>query len=235
MRTRRHSSGMTLIEAMIAVAIVAIVMTLVWGGFAQTSRNKEMAEGRVDRAHIIRVAMERMSREIAAAYVSAHVNDDPSLQVVKTCFVGTDRGSRDRLDFTSFSHRRLYRDAHESDQNEISYFLARHPERRETKVLARREQNRIDADCQTGGRVEIMVEDVTELELEYLDPMSTEWVRTWDTTQAASQPNRLPAQVKIRLTVRDFARRGGGQRTVTYATRAEVPIRFGTNHAIYNP
>jgi general secretion pathway protein J len=223
---------MTLIEAMVAVAILAIVMTLVWGGFAQTAKNKQRAQERVDRAHVIRAAMERMTRELAAAYVSAQLNEDLSLNVMNTCFVGVDRGSRDRLDFTSFSHRRLYRDAHESDQNEISYFLARHPQRRETQVLARREQNRIDEDPQTGGRVEIMVEDVTELELEFLDPLSAEWVRTWDTENATAQPNRLPSQVKIRLTVTDDQRPG---ETITFATRAEVPIRFGLNHAIYNP
>ena len=157
--SHNRRSGMTIIEAMVAIAILAIVMALVWGGFSQTAKNKQLAQDRVDRSHVIRAALERMTRELAAAYVSAQINEDQSLIVMKTCFVGTDRGSRDRLDFTSFSHRRLYRDAHESDQNEISYFLARHPERRETQVLARREQNRIDEDPRRGGRVEVMVED----------------------------------------------------------------------------
>ena len=39
------------------------------------------------------------------------------------------------VDFTSFSHRRLFRDAHESDQNEISYFLASDPRDRSNLVV----------------------------------------------------------------------------------------------------
>ena len=43
--------------------------------------------------------------------------------MVNTAFVGTDSGNGSRIDFTSFSHQRLYRDAHESDQNELSYYI----------------------------------------------------------------------------------------------------------------
>ena len=31
--------------------------------------------------------------------------------------------------------------------------------------------------------------------------MTGEWLSTWDTTQAAMQPNRLPSQVFIKVTV----------------------------------
>lgn len=231
-RRALRSRGMTLVEAMVAIAILSVVSVMVWGGFAQTSRNKERVEADLERNHIVSSALARMQRELSMAFVSAQVNPSPALVKTQTCFVGTDRSGGDRLDFTSFSHRRLYRDAHESDQNEISYFVTRHPEDARRKVLARRESRRIDDDPRRGGSVQILVDDVTDLELEYLDPLTTEWVRTWDTTQLTGQPNRLPAQVKIRLTVPHPRQRG---RTLTFGTRADVPIRFGLNHAIYNP
>ena len=78
----------------------------------------------------------------------------------------------------------------------------------------------------------MLVDDVVDFQLEYLDPLSGEWVTRWDTTQAAGQPNRLPSQVKIILTVPHPNIRG---RNVTYGTRADVPIRYGLNHAVYNP
>ena len=86
------------------------------------------------------MGIERMARELSMAFVSAQLNKSPALQVVKTAFVGTDPGKGSRIDFTSFSHQRLYRDAHESDQNELSYFVADDPEDAEPHVLARREQ-----------------------------------------------------------------------------------------------
>jgi general secretion pathway protein J len=228
----RGTEGMTLVETMVAIAILSVVSVMVWGGFAQTSRNKERVEGDLERNHIVSSAVARMQRELSMAFVSAQVNPSPGLVKMKTCFIGTDRSGGDRLDFTSFSHRRLFRDAHESDQNELSYFVTRHPEDARRKVLARREERRLDDDPQRGGTVQILVDDVTSLELEYLDPLTNEWLRTWDTTQLTGQPSRLPAQVKILLTVPHPRRRGA---TVTYGTRAEIPIRFALNHAIYNP
>ena len=228
----RRSEGVTLIEAMIAVTILAMVATIVWTAFSQTLRTKARLEVDLDRSHVVQSALERMVRELSSAYVSAHRPTSPALLAVHTAFIGSDQGRRDRLDFTSFSHQRLYRDAHESDQNEISYFVAPDPEDRSLQVLARREQHRIDDDPTRGGRIEIMVEDVEELDFEYLDPASQEWVSSWDTTQAAGQPNRLPSQVKIKLTVRDHR---NPDRTLVYGTRASIALVWALNHAAYNP
>ena len=222
--------GVTLVEAMVAITILSIVSALVWGGYDQTLKNKQRVEGNVDRNHSIFQALDRMQRELSQAFVSAHVNPSPSLQQVQTCFIGKDRGQRDRIDFTSFSHQRLITDAHEGDQNELSYFITAHPDDSRIKVLARREQNRIDDDPQSGGSVRILVEDVEGLDLEYLDPTTNQWVRNWDTTQLTGQPNRLPTQVKITLTVPNPQRRGA---ELTFGTRANIAITHALNHAVY--
>ena len=232
-RRRRHrEAGITLIEAMIALTIMAIVATMVWTAFSQTSRTKARVEEDLDRMHVVQMALERMTRELSMAYVSTHRPASPALLTVHTAFIGHDHGGRDRVDFTSFSHQRLYRDAHESDQNELSYFLTRNPEDGRHLVLARREQNRIDADPTRGGQVEVMVRDVESFELEYLDPLSKEWVRSWDTTQGTGQLNRLPSQVRIKLSVPHHRDRN---RIITYGTRASLPMVWALNHANYNP
>jgi len=223
--------GMTLIEVMVAITILATVSVVVFSGFDQTMRNKAHIEEQSDRAHIIRVALERMTSEISQAYVSMHLNPSPALQTVQTCFIGGRGGRGHRLDFTSFSHRRLYRDAHESDQNELSYFMMDHPEEPNTRVLVRREQNRVDEDPQTGGNLQILVEDVIGFEVEYLDAATGEWTDTWDTREMTHQPNRLPVQVKLLLTVpEEHADRGER----TYVSRAQPMITWALNHAIYN-
>src|SRR4029079_8693086 len=121
------------------------------------------------------------------------------------------------------------------DQNELSYFLASNPNRDTAgrRVLARRESSRIDDDPQHGGEIVIALEDVEEFDISYLDPMTMEWVTSWDSTQYTGQMNRLPAQVKI------VARVGMGEgqrrRLQTFSTRAQIPIRYGLNFAIYLP
>ena len=223
--------GMTLIEVLVAITILAIVSTVVFGGFSQTMRNKQRIEQQADRSHVIRVALERMVAELSMAYVSIQVNPNPALQTMNTCFIGGRSGRAHRIDFTSFSHRRLYRDAHESDQNELSYFVTEHPDDPERRVLARREQNRIDEDPQTGGTVQILVDDVLDFQLEYFDSVTSLWTDSWDTREVTHQPNRLPMQVKIMLTVPD--ERAPNHRR-TFATRATPMITWALNHATYN-
>jgi general secretion pathway protein J len=230
---RRHLAGMTLVEAMVSIAILAIVSVTVFGGFEQTMRNKARIEEQGDRAHVIRVAMERMCREIQSAFVSLDVNISPQLASMRTIFHGRREGHGSRLDFTSFSHRRLYRDAHESDQNELGYFLAEHrdEETRQThRVLVRRESRRIDEDPETGGQQMILVDEVREFELRYLDPSTTQWVDGWDSQ--GTEMNRLPTQVRIRLVVPSLLDHDHDE---VYATRVNVPITWALNHALYNP
>lgn len=227
---RRPAAGMTLIEVMMAMVIFAMISSMLYGGFVQTARNKKTVETRLDRSHEVRAGIERMARELSMAYVSAHRNVSPALQTVVTAFIAKEVSDGSRVDFTSFSHHRLYRDAHESDQNELSYFVTNHPDDGSIDVLARREQARIDDNPQEGGHTQILIEDVVSLELSYLDPLSGEWTSTWDTTQDAMQPNRLPSQVKIVLTVPNIKGYGPDQ---TFGTRASLPMRYALNHAIY--
>lgn len=229
-RARARSRGLTLIEVLVAITIFAIVSVVVFGGFNQTMINKRIVEEDADRMHVIRVALERMVNELSMAYVSMHVNIDPALQTMNTCFIGGRANRGHRIDFTSFSHRRLYRDAHESDQNELSYFVTEDPETRGELVLARRQQNRIDEDPQEGGTVQILVRRVVAFDAEYLDPVSGEWVDSWDTRELTKQPNRLPLQVKLALTVKDDDAPRGER---TYVTRAQPMINWAVNHAVY--
>ena len=228
-RTRRQRLGMTLIEVMVAMTMFAIVGALVYGGFSQTSRAKKTLENELNRYHELRMAMERMVRELSMAYVTTHMNLSPSLQGLRTTFIGKDSSFGDRIDFTSVSHTRVYRDAKESDQNELSYFVTDAPEGK-TKVLARRMQPRIDDKPTEGGRVEVLLTDVLEFELEYLDSASWEWVKEWDAVTGVGQTNRLPTQVKIKLTIPSIA---NPDKKSTYVTRASLPLNWAFNHANY--
>lgn len=230
MRARRKYSGMTLIEIMAAMAILAIVASLLYSAFVQTARNKQRIESELDRYHEIYSAIERIAQELSMAYTSAHRNPNETLRSMITGFIAKESGSNTRVDFTSFSHRRLYRNAHESDQNELSYFVTSDPKNPGRKVLARREQRRVDDDFTKGGQSQILIEDVNKFELSFFDPLTMEWANNWDTTQTAMQPNRLPMQAKILITVPNVTGRGMPQ---TFGTRTNLPITYALNFAAY--
>jgi hypothetical protein len=97
--------------------------------------------------------------------------------------------------------------------------------------LARREQRRIDDDPETGGQSQVLISDVKSFELSFFDPTTQQWVSTWDTTQGGTgQPNRLPTQAKVLVTVDNLRGRGGEQ---TFGTRTWLPINYALNFTLY--
>jgi general secretion pathway protein J len=232
MSSRRHQLhvGMTLIEVMAALAILTIISSLLYSAFVQTAAYKTRIEAELERNHEIYSGIERVAQELSMAYTSAHRNPNETLRTMITGFVAKDSGSNSRVDFTSFSHRRLYRNSHESDQNELSYFVTQDPKHPGQQVLARREQRRVDDDFRKGGQIQILIENVRQFELSFLDPLTTEWAPTWDSTSTAGQPNRLPSQAKIILTVPSVTGKGPDQK---FATRTNLPTSFAVNFAAY--
>lgn len=204
---RRARRGITLIEVLVALAILGLVASLVYGSFDAMRRTRAGVDGASERFFQGRSAISRMAREVQSSFLSMHrplLN--PGLQVSQTIFRGTDGGATgDRLDFTSFSHRRLGFGSHESDQNELSYFVttgskARQAEGdRSTRDLARRESAVIDMEPTTGGVSQVLAEDIVEFDLSYLDGATGDWLDHWDSS--AEQFERLPRYVRIELAI----------------------------------
>ncbi len=218
-RVRRSLAGFTLVELLVAIAVLSMISVLIYSAFSSMKRSKEGIQRVGDRYREGRMAMARISRELQGAYISLHVPIDLSLQVVKTAFTGHQGTPADRVDFNSFSHVRLDRDSHESDQCEISYFGA---SERKTGInnLVRRESPKLDQYPERGGRVEVLATDIDLFDLEYLDPLTGQWTESWDTTQATGQFNRMPLQVRVILVLNEGRRSTEG--------RARQPIRFAT-------
>jgi general secretion pathway protein J len=202
LRRRRFVRGLTLLEIMVSVGILALIGTLIYGAFDGMSRARKGLDSKNQQYHQGRRALARMSREIQSAFISLHRSVSESQRTTMTVFMGKDQRPADRLDFTSFSHRRIKRDAHESDQNELSYFASRDPSSSRKLDLVRREDTTIDLDPERGGVVQVMAENIERFDLTFLDPLTGEWVESWDSTQPSGQLERLPLQVKIELVLK---------------------------------
>lgn len=227
MTRRRAHRGFTLLEVMVSVGIISLVGTLIYGAFMGMNRSRTNMLHIGDRYQQGRQAIDRMSREISAAFMSAHVNYLQPTQVTRqTAFIGSDNATSDRVDFTAFAHVRLRRDAHESDQCELSYFAA--SDRATGNLdLVRRISTHIDADVTRGGTVQVLAENIDSFDIKYLDPATNEWVDSWDSTQPAAQLGRLPAQVWITLWLRD----GPLGEPIKFETKATLAIQAPINFA----
>lgn len=219
LRSVALSRGMTMIEVIVAVGVLAMVAVLMHGVIDSLSRGKRGEGMRAERAHEGREALARIVRDLSSAYLSMHVPANSSLITQKTAFVG--RSSNHRIDFTAFAHLRTDRDSHESDQAEVGYFLAKDPEVPGKRDLVRREQSPIDFDPLKGGIVNVVAEDVDQFDVRFFEPKTALWVDAWDSTQVSGQPNRLPLEVKITLVLNGV----GGSAPYSYVTKVFLPIQ----------
>jgi len=212
---------MTLFEVIVAIGILAMVAVLIGGVVDSLSRGKTGEGKRAERVREGREAVERIVRDVSSAYLSAHVPLVQALITGRTAFVGRGSTPFDRVDFTAFAHTRTERDAHESDQTEVGYFVASDPSVAGKMDLVRREQTPIDFDPLKGGISSVVAEDVDEFDLRFLEPQTSQWIESWDSTQVSGQPNRLPLAISIRLVLKGV----GGGPPYTYATKVFIPTQ----------
>jgi general secretion pathway protein J len=209
----------------VAMTILAIIGALTYGTFARAMDARERAQQITTHYHELRQAMLRMAREISTAFLSRHKDcSDPRTD---TLFVTSRQGGGERLDFTSFSHVKIRKDAAESDQNVLSFYLDRDPADPKRTALIRREKRRIDDQPKDGGRAEPLAHDVESLVFEFYDPKNDRWEEEWD-SQNLDYKNRLPMFVKITIKAKDLS---GKDEVFTTKTRIYLQrplLIFGT-------
>jgi general secretion pathway protein J len=219
----------------VAISVLSLISVLIYSAFASMKRSREGIERVDDRYREGRLAMTRMVRELQSAYISLHAPINPALLVQKTAFVGTTGTPADRLDFNSFSNRRMDKNSHVSDQCELSYFGSSNPDLSGVTDLARRISTLLDLEPKKGGRVEVLATDIDLFDLQYLDPVTGNWVETWDTTSTLTgQPARLPVQIRILLVLNGGSRSeyGRAQNPIRLMTKVSVPIDNALNFAV---
>ena len=205
-------------EVMIAVAITALMGALISASFTTSFKAKEVVEGEAGEYRMLRTAMNRMSREIGAAFVSDRYDltryrdqyDRP------TNFIG----ERNRLLFTSMAHQRLYTDAKESDQMVVEYSVKPSTEKgaQNRRDLIRRENPILEERMDRGGSEDVLFEGINQIEFAYWDSDKKEWESEWD-TRRIEKKQILPTRVKITLFTRDE-----NNREVRYTTQARVML-----------
>ena len=220
------SAGFTLIEVMLATFIVALMSTLIWASFGRLIHVSRELDEAGDHWHGVRIAMNRMAREVSCAFISDNYDpnrfrqDDPTTR--PTLFLIEDRGDRGRLAFTGFVNRRLFIDEKTSDQAVVEYFLDRDRDGR--THLFRRQKNIIDGRWDRDGEVAILLEDVTGFRAEWWDPERERWMGEYD-TRRREHHERIPSRIRIQVQAVDP---DGVARTYTTQTRVMLtsPLRW---------
>jgi len=219
-RGRSGVRGLTLLELIVAVTVLAFVTLLLYGAFAGMKHTRDGLTRVQDRYREGRLALSRIVRDLQSAYISQHLPINQQLAVLKTSFLAHQATPADRIDFNTFTNIRRDRNSHLSDQLEVSYFGEDSLETPGTTDLVRRSSQYLDLKPETGGRLDVVATDIDLFDLAFLDPTTSQWVDSWDSTSLSGQQNRVPFEVRVTLIV------NGGRRSA--AGRLRGSLRFET-------
>ncbi len=204
-----NDSGFTLIEIMVAIAIAAIVMAIVSYTLISVMENREYLEKETDFYQSAQLILDMISKDFACAFVSSR-EDYRIFTGEDASYVGDDR---DRVDFTALSHFSWKKDAKESDQCEVGYFVLDVAEEK-TNYLMRRYDATIDTEPGDGGQAMELLKGIKSFNIRYYD--GNEWKDQW----SLENDVYLPYVVEITLELEDMH----GD-VVKFQNKVEIPLR----------
>ena len=164
----RMASGFTLIELVISGSLMALILVSAYLCLSSGFSSQKLIESRIDALQTARVALARISADLAAAC--------PLSKEIE--FLGMDRTSNgveaDNLDFGT--HHYTPRRSREADFCQVSYFLSPVTESGQLSLWRRRNPT-IGVDPLSGGSREEIARGVRGLRFEYYDGI--DWYDEW--------------------------------------------------------
>jgi general secretion pathway protein J len=205
--------GFTLIEVLLAVAILAIILVMVYGSFDQTARLAAHVDATAEQYRTARLALSRMSDELMSTY---YFDDDASL-----AFAGIDGVSPDGLDadgitFTSRS-RALPEGIPASTHNALAYELV------EDRLMHTETLNPLGSGL-SNEQAFPLAEGVSGFRLRYRDPKDNTWRDGWSEADGVSG---LPSAVEITLYFPARGQTDDPDRDGFLALSTVVPVPMG--------
>jgi prepilin-type N-terminal cleavage/methylation domain-containing protein len=203
-RERDAQAGLTLIEVMIASAVMVMMMTLAWRTISNTSSTKRSSVQYQERNHEMRMALGRVVHDLEGAYLSK--NEDPNASHPRTMFIAKSGSRVPEIRFSTMNHRVLWADANESEQTVISYMAVPAKDEKRTgqtdwvRVERRRPSNLPPEE--EPAEYDLLARNIDKVEMQFWNWKNLEWQDTWDTTQGDGQRGWLPSRVKITVTLK---------------------------------
>lgn len=195
-------NGFTLLEVVVAIALLAVVMTLIYGAFSRSVDVTQETADASERVRQVQLITERLVDELSSAYwfPASTVSQG---QAGQGLFVGTkgttpmDSENRlDRLVWTTFAHRRYLAESTQSDISQVEYRVELDADTRTGQGrLVREERVNVLADAPWAIETDDMAEGITEFHLRYLK--GGEWADEWDAAQRRGLPQAVEVTVGL--------------------------------------
>lgn len=188
--THSMSRGFTLLEILVAMAILAVVSTLVYTSFSGSLKAIDRVGQEADVYRDARFVLSRMSEEISMAYWPGTQGSFAGVFAGQNARVGG--VAMDTLQFTALSHFRILPDELSTDLTQITYSLERNPETERWSLLHHATPHFLGLAGIPDERF-VIGEGIHGLNLRYFD--GTDWWDRWDT----AEKNALPKVVEVEV------------------------------------
>jgi general secretion pathway protein J len=192
-----NAKGFTLLEVLLAIAILSMILTVIYMTFSSAGRSVEEAEAIRDRTDLARTLMVRLCDDFANAYFDAAMPE--------TIFEGRQSSpdqNQTRLDSVSLTTLTNWRKPNSSEMDlwEVGYRFEEKPEGNGYEMI-RREKRGFGSDNIPGeGGTDLEITDrVRELRLRYYDGASMTWRDDWN----ARSMGKMPIAVEVLLVLDD--------------------------------
>ena len=201
MRTN-NMNGFTLLEVLLALAILTVIVSVIYGSFSTAGQTVERAEAMRDDTDLARTLVTKISHDIANAYCEPTTSrlQDKSLFYGKKEEVELSDGKRrlDSIYVTTLTNWRTP-NSREMDLWEVGYFFKEKPGG-EGYILMRREKRDLSTDePPLEGGVEYEITDkIEELQFRYYD--GSRWKEEWGNSTVCKSTNPLKSvEISLRL------------------------------------
>lgn len=196
---KRDRRGFTLVELMLAILILAVMMSIIYGLVVSTVSAARRVEEITASSEIGPAILTRVRSDLQAAFLPKDGE----------FFVGAKRpgggADRDRIDFisgeTAYGTEIDGEDARFHSINEVGYQVLENRKDPNVGVLYRREDYFIDAEPLKGGRLTEVYDRVRSFSLRYYDGEA--WRPDWSNKAQKGLPKAVEIEVKILVTDRD--------------------------------
>lgn len=187
------SRGFTLLEVLVASAILGIVLAALYGVFSQTLLSRSMAEERAEQARTARIALLRINEDLQSAL-------PPTNREIH--FLGKTRPTQkfpeDTLSFVTLTRAAVTTRTPEGDLSEIAYAVEPDPSDITQKRLVRRVRFTLSPPNETADEAAPLLFHVHGLRFRFFD--GRQWQEEWRPEHAQSQ---LPQAVETTVYVAD--------------------------------
>lgn len=208
--------GFTLIEVILALVLLALLLSLVQGAYTGAARSQERVRAETEEAHRAGIVLQRLTSELSMAFFAPD-RKSPTGEYTSGLLLDVDDDGNSALSFSTrvpavpgFSP---------GGDAEVGYALERDEE--DALHLLRRETSQLDGDLEEGGVPFTVFEDVTRFEVRCYD--GEDWVATWDSWEREG-PRYLPLAVSVEVAW------GGGEQGVDEEAQERV---YRTSTPVY--